>query len=229
MPSTYIDLCNQTLRRLNEVEISQSEFASVRGVQALTKDAVKAAVAKINQAEFEWPFNAAEHTQTLSVGQSEYTWPDFFKVSDWNSFQLQKNESLSVEYKAMGYMDRDEWYNNHRDSDYNAGSAGRATPEYVFPGHGNGFGVTPSPDKAYQIRFRYYLNYADLTAYNDVTRIPTSFDTVIVDGALYNLYMFKDNIEAAQAAFAVFERGIKDLQTLYINNHEYVRDTRVRF
>ena len=73
MPSTYIDLCNKTLRRLNEVEIPVSDFLTVRGVQALVKDAVKAAIAKVNQAEYEWPFNAAEFTQVLSVGQSEYS------------------------------------------------------------------------------------------------------------------------------------------------------------
>lgn len=226
MPSSYISLCNQTLRRLNEVEISDSDFANVRGVQALVKDSVKAAVAKINQAEFEWPFNAAEHTQTLVAGQSEYTWPDFYKVSDWNSFQIQKNVALNTDYYTLSYMERDEWYKNHRDNDYDAGTAGLQRPTHVFPGHGNGFGVTPSPDKAYSLRFRYYLNYSDLTAFNDATRIPTSFDTVVVDGALYHLYMFKDNIESAQAAFLAFERGVKDLQTLYINNYEYIRDTR---
>ena len=229
MPSTYISLCNQVLRRLNEVEISQSEFANVRGIQALVKDAVKAAIAKINQAEYGWPFNAAEHAQTLVVGQSEYTWPDYFKVSDWNSFQLQENSSLNVEYTHLSPIDRDEWYKKYRDQDYAAGSSGKGVPVYIFQGHGNGFGVSPSPDKAYQVRFRYFLNYADLTNYNDVTRVPSAFDTVIVDGALYHLYMFKDNIESAQAAFIAFERGIKDLQTLYINNYQYVGDTRLRF
>lgn len=229
MPSTYLSLCNQVLRRLNEVEIAADDFANVRGVQALVKDAVKAAVAKINQAEFEWPFNAAEHTETLVAGQSEYTWPDYFKVSDFNSFQILKDDSLNTGYKTLTQIDRDVWYKSHRDEDYEAGSAGRGIPDYVFPSHGNGFGVSPSPDKAYRIRFRYYLNYSDITNYNDVTRIPDSFDTVIVDGALYHLYMFKDNIESAQAAFMAFEKGIKDLQTLYINNYEYIRDSRVRF
>jgi len=78
MPSTYIDLCNQVIRRLNEVEIASADFANVRGIQALVKDSVKAAVARINQAEFEWPFNAAEHTETLAAGQTEYTWPSYF-------------------------------------------------------------------------------------------------------------------------------------------------------
>jgi len=229
MPSTYIDLCNQVIRRLNEVEIASADFANVRGIQALVKDSVKAAVARINQAEFEWPFNAAEHTETLAAGQTEYTWPSYFKVSDWNSFQILKNISQNVGYKTLKQIDRDEWYKNHRDADYEAGSSGRGVPDFVFPSHGNGFGVSPSPDQAYQVRFRYYLNYSDITAYNDVTRIPESFDTVIVDGALYHLYMFKDNLESAQAAFMSFEKGLKDLQTLYINNYEYVRDTRVNF
>lgn len=229
MPSSYIDLCNKTLRRLNEVEISADDFPTVRGVQALVKDAVKAAIAKVNQAEYGWPFNAAEHTQVLTAGQTEYTWPDYFKVSDWNSFQIQKDDSLAVTYKTLKSIDRDEWYRDYRDDDYEAGSAGRAVPDFVFPSHGNGFGVSPSPDKAYTIRFRYYQNYSDLTAATDVTRIPESFDTVIVDGAIYHLYMFKDNLEAASAAFTAFQQGIKDLQTLYINNYQYISDTRVKF
>lgn len=229
MPSTYIDLCNKVLRRLNEVEIAVGDFPTVRGVQALVKDAVRSSIAKINQAEYEWPFNAAEHTETLVAGQAEYVWPSFFKVSDWNSFQIQKDASLNANYKTLNFIERDVWYKNHRDADYEAGSAGRGVPDHVFPSHGNGFGVTPSPDAAYKVRFRYYLNYSDLTNYNDVTRIPESFDTVVIDGALYHLYMFKDNLESAQAAFVAFEDGIKDLQTLYINQYESIRDTRVNF
>ena len=229
MPTTYIDLCNQVLRRLNEVEIAQADFGNVRGVQALVKDAVKASVAKINQQEYEWPFNAASHTITLVAGQNEYTWPDFYKAADFNSFQIQKDDGLGTGYRTLKTMDRDEWYQRHRDEDYDTGTAGRGVPEFVFDGHGNGFGVTPVPDKAYTLKFKYYLNYSDISAYNDVTRIPSSYDTVLIDGALYHLYMFKDNLESAQAAFMNFERGIKNLQTLYINNFDYIRDTRVRF
>ena len=229
MPSTYLELCNQTLRRLNEVEIAADDFANVRGVQALVQDAVKAAIARVNQSEFEWPFNSAQHNATLVVGQTEYTWPDFFKVADMNTFQIVADSSLNVNYKTLKSLDRDEWYKKHRDDDYNAGNSGRGVPEFVFDTHGNGYGVTPSPDKAYNLTFRYYLNYSDINNATDVTRIPTSFDTVIIDGALYHMYMFKDNLESAQAAFMSFEKGLKDLQTLYINNFEYVRDTRVRF
>ena len=229
MPSTYIDLCNKTLRRLNEVEIPVSDFLTVRGVQALVKDAVKAAIAKVNQAEYEWPFNAAEFTQVLSVGQSEYSWPTAFKKADWNTFQIISDSSLNTGFDTLKYIERDEWYKTYRDDDYNAGSNGRGKPEYVFASHGTGFGVTPSPNVAYSIRFRYYLNYTDLTAHTDVTRIPESFDTVLIDGALYHMYMFKDNPESAQIAYQSFLAGLKDLQTLFINNYEYVRDSRIKF
>ena len=229
MPTSYIDLCNQTLRRLNEVEIAEADFGSVRGVQALVKDSVKAAVAKINQAEFGWPFNAAEETDTLVAGQTEYVWPQYFKVVDWNSFQIQKNDTLGTGFKTLKVIDTDEWYSRHRDDDYSAGNLGRGIPDFVFAGHGNGYGISPSPDKAYTIKFRYFMNYSDITNATDVTRIPESFDTILIDGALYHLYMFKDNIEAAQGAFMAFEKGIKDLQTLYINNQVYIRDTRIRY
>ena len=229
MPSTYLQLCNQTLRRMNEVELSSASFEEAKGVQALVKDAVKASIARVNQAEFEWPFNSAQHNVTLVQGQSEYTWPDFFKVADMNTFQIVADDALNTGYKTLKAIDRDEWYKKYRDEDYNAGTSGRGVPQYVFDTHGNGYGVTPSPDQNYRITFRYYMNYSDLNAHDDVTRIPTSFDTVIVDGALYHMYMFKDNLESAQAAFMSFQQGIKDLQTLYINNYDYIRDTRVRY
>jgi hypothetical protein len=229
MPATFLDLSNRVLRRLNEVELSSSDFPTARGVQALVKDAVQASIASINQSEFEWPFNAAEHTQNLEVGKEEYEWPNFFKVVDWNSFQVIESASGTNRFTHLNYIGRDEYYDKYRDDDNESDAAGRARPKMVFPSHGNGFGVTPSPDSAYQVRFRYFLNYADLNLYDDQTRVPESFSSVIVDGALMHMYMFKDNVEAAQIAQSLFAQGLKNLQTLYINNYEYITDHRVAF
>lgn len=229
MPATYIDLCNQVLRRLNEVELRAADFETARGVQALVKDAVQAAIASIGQSEFEWPFNAAQHVDTLEIGLTDYNWPEFFKVVDYNSFQVIENTGEGRNsYQKLKYIDRDDYFKLYRDFDGGAGSAGRGKPEMVCPSHGNGFTVTPSPDAAYSIRYNYFLNYAQLRAYDDETRVPTSFSSVIVDGALMHMYMFKDNVEAAQIAKIIFEQGLKNLQTLYINNYEYITDTRVQ-
>lgn len=229
MAATFISLCNQVLRRLNEVEIDPLEFNETRGVQSLVKDSVKTAIATINRAEYEWPFNAGQHTLSLVPGQTEYAWPEgiSLKVADWNSFQIQADESLNSSYQVLSYLERDEWYKNQRDNDYQAGNAGRDCPQFVFPSHGYGFGVTPSPDKAYSLSFRYYSYNVNLVNAEDTSRIPEAFSQVIVDGAMYHLYMFKDNPESAQLAWAAFEKGLHDLQTLYINNYHYIYDTRL--
>lgn len=229
MPTTFIDLTNMLLRRLNEVEIQEADFTGVRGVQALAKDAIRASIARINSAEFEWPFNAAQHSETLVAGVEEYSWPTYFKTAEWNSFQIIKNASLGVNTKRLRFIERDYWYNKFRSDDEDAGSSGVSIPEYVFPSHGNGFGVSPSPDKAYTVSYRYFLTYADLQATSDQTRVPTIYDHVIIDGGLYHMYMFRDNPEQANIAMAQFMQGIKEMQTVLINKYESVRDTRVRF
>lgn len=229
MGATFINLTNEVLRRLNEVEIAEADFTNARGVQQLAKDAVKSSIAYINQSEFEWPFNAASHTEHLVPGQTEYTWPSSFKIADYASFQIQANPALNTSYQGLRWIERDQWYQSHRDADYNAGNKGRGIPRYVFAAHGSGFGVTPSPDKAYSLRYRYYINYADLQLAQDETRVPEGFSSVIVNGALYEMYMFKDNPESANLSRATFELGLKALQNLYVNNSEYVYDTRVNY
>lgn len=227
MPSNYIDLTNELLRRLNEVEIAQADFGATRGVQALAKDSIKASISKINQAEYEWPFNAAEHTQTLSVGQEEYSWPTYFKVADWNSFQLQKDANLGINHTTLQFISRDEWYKSYHDKDDDAGVTGTSVPIYVFPGHGNGYGVSPSPDKAYGLKFRYYMTNVDLVAYNDESRIPNPYNNVIIDGALYHMYMFRDNPEAAGVSAQLFQQGLKEMQGILINKYQSITDTRI--
>lgn len=217
------------IRRLNEVEMTADGFATASGVQALVKDAIISAIARINQMEFEWPFNAAEETDIMVVGQEEYSWPTFFKAVDWNTFQIQASTDLGTNFSTLRFIERDVWYRSHRDDDDTSGTTGRSAPIYVFPSHGSGYGVSPSPDKTYSIKFRYYLNYTDISAHGDVTRIPASYDNILVEGALIQMYQFKDNLEAAQLSLMAFKQGVKDLQSLYINNYQSITDTRVSF
>lgn len=226
MPTSYIDLCNMTLRRLNEVEIDQSDFSSVRGVQALVKDAVKNSIARINQSEFSWPFNYSSYTQVLSAGQEEYSWQSDHKIADWNSFQVLENTSLGSTFKKLSFITTDQWFDSQRDLDSAAGSSGRSVPSNVFPA-GSGWGVTPSPDKAYSINYRYYKSHTNIILYSDQTRVPTQFDNVIVDGAMFNMYMFKDNPQSAQLVLALFDQGVKNMQTQLINQYDSIRDRRV--
>jgi hypothetical protein len=229
MPSTYIDLTNALLRRLNEVEIEVADFADVRGVQALAKDAVRASIAKINAAEFEWPFNSAEHSQSLTVGEEDYSWPNFFKSVEWNSFYIVNDGTNTNTTTSLDFVSRDYYYDRLRNADLDAGNSGLDLPKYVFPSHGNGYGVSPSPNKAYVLRFRYFLNYAELINYDDQTRVPSTYDHVLIAGAMYHMYLFRDNSEMAGIAQQEFMAGIKEMQTLLLNKYASIEDTRVSY
>ena len=58
MSETYLNLCNDLLRELNEVTLSSSTFSSAIGVQAHIKDSVNRAYLDIVNEEPQWPFLA---------------------------------------------------------------------------------------------------------------------------------------------------------------------------
>ena len=59
--------------------------------------------------------------------------------------------------------------------------------------------------------------------------LPEQYKHTIVDGAMYYVYQFRGDNQAAQLALQKFEQGIKQLRSLHINRTEYLRDTRVHF
>lgn len=227
MPSTYMDLTNRLLRRLNEVEITESDFLSVRGIQATAKDCILDTVRQINTQSLDWAFNAVEHTETLVAGTEEYAWPVAFTAADWDSFQIQKDDTLGVNHKRLQFITRDEWYKLARDVDYDSETDGKDVPKYCFPSHGQGWGVSPSPNKTYSIKYRYYKNPTDLSAFDDQVTIPSKFDYVIMAGALYHLNLFKENAEATVLMEKAFKDGIDNMVNLLLPNPRYVYDTRV--
>lgn len=229
MPSTYMELTNRLLRRVNDVEITESDFLSVRGIQATAKDCVLDTIRELNSSRIDWPFNAVEHSQTMVVGTEEYAWPVDFTAADWNSFQIQKDDTLNINHKQLQPISREEWYHNYRDIDYDSETAGKGIPVLVFPSHGNGWGVTPSPNELYPIKYRYYKNPTDLSAFDDETTIPSKFDYVIMAGALYHMNLFKENSEGVNLVKKKFEDGINDMTNLYLPNPLQIYDTRVNF
>lgn len=227
--TTYIDLTNRLLRRVNDVEISESDFISCRGIQAVAKDCVLDTIREINNSRIDWPFNAVEHSQTLEVGTEEYAWPVNFTSADWNSFQIQKDDNLGINHKSLQAISREQWYHYLRDLDYDSETSGRSIPDYVFPSHGNGFGVSPSPDLEYPIKYRYYKSPDDLSAFDDEATIPSKFDYVIMAGALYHMSLFKENPEGVGIMSRKYEAGVNDMINNFLPNPSFIYDTRVNF
>jgi len=223
-----MELTNRLLRKFNEVEItSEVTFTSVRGLQAAAKDAIKDAINRINQEHYEWPFNAYEHTQVLSPGVSEYSWPDNFKYAEWESFFIIEDDALNIKTNPLKTINREEWYKYHRSIDVDAGSDGRGEPVFVFASHGFGFGVTPSPERAYTIKYRYYRDPPELTAPTDEVIIPSQWDNVIIAIATPYLHEFKSNAELAALTRSDAMQILSRMRGILINKEFKMYEGRV--
>lgn len=225
--STFITLTNKVLRRINEVELTSTNFVNAKGVHALAKDAINDAVNSINAQRFEWPFNAFEHQQVLQIGYNEYAWPATLKTVDWESFEIQKDDDNQA--RALRLINRDEWYIRYRDTDYNNLDTGISIPDFVFPTHGEGFGVSPVPDANYTVRYRYWITPGQMVNETDTTTIPEQFEYVIIDGALYIINMFREADNTLGFVQKNFAEGIKAMVNVLLNDYEHVYDTRVNY
>ena len=77
--------------------------------------------------------------------------------------------------------------------------------------------------------YEYFRTTYDLELHDDVPNVPEQYRYVIVDGAMFYVYQFRGDTQAAQIAEGKFNQGLKNLRGLHINRTEYVRDSRVRF
>jgi len=229
MAYNYIGLVNDVNRRLNEVELTDSNFSTTSGYYSLAKDAVNASIRHINQEEFEWPFNHSEQEETLTVGTVRYALPYDCKTINMNSFRIKRDDDLNTDTSKLKVLNYEEYLDKYADSEYNSNTSTFSKPRFIVRTPSNEFIVYPAPDKAYELVYEYYMFGFDLESAEDVPYIPEQYKYVIVDGAMYFVYLFRSDVQAAQLAFDKFQQGIKQLRSLNINRTEYIRDTRVRY
>lgn len=227
MATTFLTLVNDTLRRLNEVELSATDFPTASGFRAQVKDAVNASLQEISQKEFEFPFNFNSASLTLVAGTAEYSLATDFKIADWDSFRIAKDDSLNADAKILKLINYDTFLSRFYQRDGNATSEEYTTPVYVYRTLSNKAGFTPIPDVAYTVNYNYFAYSSDLSNATDTMTVPDQFKHVVIDGALYHTYMFRDNSQQAAITKQKFEEGIDRMRTLLINRFTDVRDTRV--
>ena len=108
MAETFLTLTNKVIVELNEVELTSSNFSSARGVQVQCKNAVNEAIRYINQKEYNYPFNHATATKTLTAGIVRYDVPSTTKLIDYNTARIVKDSTLGnsgSKLKPMNYND----------------------------------------------------------------------------------------------------------------------------
>jgi hypothetical protein len=223
MAYTYLDLTNEVLARFNEVALTSSNFVNSRGFQTQCKNAVNDAINYINTREFSWPYNHATQTETLVAGTTRYTIPTNAKHVDYDTFRLVDDSSLSVEGKSLTIIDYKDYLNKFINQEDRSDVGG--VPSYIFRTPDNNFGLYPYPDKAYSLKFEYYIYTTALSASTDEPTIPAQYRQVIVDGATAFGYQYRGEGGEYQLNFARFEDGIKSMQTLLSNRADYIRST----
>jgi hypothetical protein len=221
----YLGLVNDVNRRLNEVQLSDTNFLTATGFYGQAKEAVNAAIQDINNTQYEWPFNYIEQEELLTVGITRYSFPSDARSVDFDTFRIKEDTLLDNRSQKLKILTYEDYLNRFTDQEYSNNTSKLTVPEFVFRTPGLEFGVAPAPDKAYTIVYDYYTISVDLVNPTDVPLIPEIYRGVIIDGAMYYAYMFRSNEEAANMARRKFLEGIKSMRTILANRYEYVRST----
>ncbi len=229
MAYDFLGLTNDVNRRLNEVELTTTNFAATTGYYSFVKEAINSAIRHINQEEFEWPWNHVEEELTLVAGVSREPFPVDAKTLDMQSFRIQRSATLGNGTQYLKALQYEEYLEKYVDQEYDSGTANRGMPRFIVRAPSREFILTPEPDKAYTLTYEYYILGFDLVLAADVPSIPESYRHVIVNGAMYYVYQFRNDAQMANMSKQMFTEGIKYLRTQHINRSDYIRDRRVHF
>jgi len=112
MALTFLSLTNSTITRMNEVELTSSNFTGSRGVQTQCKAAVNEAIRYINQREFGYSFNHATNTETIVPGKVRYTLPTSTKSVDYNTARIKRNTTLNASGTNLTTLNYNEYIQN---------------------------------------------------------------------------------------------------------------------
>jgi hypothetical protein len=197
--ATYLALVNELLRRINETTLDTAGdgFGDARNLQAIAKDAINSSTREI-----------------LQVSQV-----------DWDTFYLKKLTSADNEPKLLPVIKYEDYLRYHRPQEDSSGASGRTVPTTVYQTQERKFGVTPVPDAAYEIEYRYWSFPSDLVAFDDTSIIPDRFKHVLIDGAMMYMMIFRSNEQSAALHKQKFDDGIDTMRRLLLDEPRYVSST----
>ena len=255
MATTYLQLCNEVLREINEVELTSADFATSVGIQSHVKDLVNRAYLDIVNEEPQWPF--------LATGESGATDPMYGNVSvdtvagtrwyelkaasssiindygsiDWDNFYLTtvgvSGQSAPYVSKNLRFVTIEKWkdFRRARENADDADQAVGGEPNLVIRSpDSRKFGLSPIPDKVYKVWFFAYDLPTQLSAHSDAIVFPDLYKTVILSKARYYTHQFKDNPQMAAFALEDYRKGLKSMRENLIGTvPTFMSDDRVRF
>jgi hypothetical protein len=255
MATTFLNITNDVLRELNEIELTSATFASAKGIQNFVKESINKSLNDIANEEPQLPFFAVAASggtdpfygnvtvasvagtrwYTLKAGSSSIT-TDYSSI-DWDDFYLTtinvSGESAPYVSKGLSFLTLEDWTRYYRDSENadDSDSQNYGEPQYVIrsPDHRK-FGLSPIPDKVYNVHFYAYSAPTALSAYSDEIVLPDQYANVITARTRYYVWQFKESPQQAAFALDDYKKGMRQMKSNLINpSPSYMTDDRRYF
>jgi len=255
MATTYLDLSNEVLRELNELPLTSANFANATGFQKFVKDTVNKSIFDIANEEPQLPFFSAgvsgstdpfygnvtvptvagQRFYTLKDGSSSIT-TDYASI-DWDDFYVTtinvSGEIAPYVSKGLRFLTLDDWKRYYRDSENedDANSQNYGEPKFVIKSpDSRKFGLSPIPDKVYNIHFYAFVRPTALSAYDDTMVLPEQYSNIVTARMRYYVWQFKESPQQAAFALDDYKKGMKSMKSNLMNpTPKYMTDDRRYF
>jgi len=245
MAKDYKTLVNELLVELNEPEVTT--VGSAVGIQKQVANVVNRAYFDIVDAVDDWswlssdvpddpyygntivPTVAGQRFYLLKAGSANID-ADFDSVN-WDMFTLvDTNAPFTI--NKLPFTTLTEWRSNYAKAEEAAARTNNyGTPLRVIrSSDGRRFGLSPIPDKVYNIHFFAYNRPSALSADTDTVLFPEQYKPVLLARARYYLYQFKDNIAQSQLALDEYKKGLQNMaDNLNSPQPQYMSDVRFTY
>ena len=242
MAKTYLTLTNEVLRELNEVVLTSSNFSNAIGIQQFVKQVINKSINDIANEEPQLPFFSAgvsggtdpfygnttvasvagTRWYTLKAGSSSII--DDFASIDWDDFYITtinvSGETAPFVSRGLKFLSLADWTRYHRDAENvdDADSQSYGEPTYVIKSPDNRkFGLSPIPDKVYNVHFYAFNKPTELSAHDDAIALPDQYSNLITAKARYYTWQFKESPQQAAFAMDDFKRAMKQMKSNLMN------------
>ena len=242
MATTYLELTNEVLRELNEIPLTSANFTSAVGLQQFVKDSINKSIFDIANEEPQLPFLAVGEsgetdpfygnvtvasvagTRWYELKASSSSLKDDYASIDWDDFYLTtinvSGETAPFVSKGLGFLSLADWKRYYRDSENADDADGQAYGEpskVIKSPDGRKFGLSPIPDKVYNIHFYAFDKPTKLSAHGDTVVFPEQYTNVITARARYYVWQFKESPQQAAFAMDDYKKAMRTMKSNLVN------------
>ena len=163
-------------------------------------------------------------TRWYELKASSSSLADDYASIDWDDFYLTTinvaGETSPYVSKGLKFLSLADWKRYYRDSENvdDADSQAYGEPSFIIKSpDGRKFGLSPIPDKVYNIHFYAFDKPTKLVAYGDTVVFPEQYTNVITARTRYYIWQFKESPQQAAFALEDYKKGMRTMKSNLVN------------